>query len=154
MAEYLVGFLENQIKLEHTIVKSVEDAVAKIENEAVITALKGISLDSKKHAMMYNSAIALLTLSSTALDEEQLDLQKEVIKKHIEMEAAVIKQLKLMLPSVKKEKVNLLLKAILSDEKRHHQLLKNLLEILVKGETVTEGDWWDAIWGDVPGLWT
>jgi rubrerythrin len=154
MAENLVGFLENQIKLEHNIVNSVEDAVSKIENAAVSTALRGIALDSRKHAMMYNSAIALLTLSSTALNEEQLDLQKEVIQKHIEMEAAVIKQLNLMLPSVKNEKVNLLLKAILSDEKRHHQLLKNLLEILVRGETVTEGDWWDAIWGDVPGLWT
>jgi rubrerythrin len=154
MAENLVGFLENQIKLEHNIVNSVEDAVSKIENEAVSTALRGIALDSRKHAMMYNSAIALLTLSSTALNEEQLDMQKEVIQKHIEMEVKVIKQLNLMLPSVKNEKVNLLLKAILSDEKRHHQLLKNLLEILVKGETVTEGDWWDAIWGDVPGLWT
>lgn len=153
MAEKLVKFLESQIKLEHAIISSVENAVAKIENEAVSTALKGISLDSKKHAMMYSSAIALLTLSSTALDEEQLDLQKEVIMKHIEMEASVIKQLKLMLPSIENEKVNLLLKAILSDEKRHHRLLKNLLEILVKGETITEGDWWDAIWGDAPGLW-
>jgi rubrerythrin len=154
MAEKLVKFLETQVKLEHTIIASVENAVAKIENEAVSTALKGISLDSKKHAMMYNSAIALLTLSSTALDEEQLDLQKKVIMKHIEMEASVIKQLKIILPSIENEKVNLLLKAILSDEKRHHRLLKNLLEILVKGETITEGDWWDAIWGDAPGLWT
>jgi hypothetical protein len=46
------------------------------------------------------------------------------------------------------------LEAIMVDEKRHHKLLKQLLSILVRGETVTEGDWWDAIWGDVPGLWT
>jgi fructose-1,6-bisphosphatase/sedoheptulose 1,7-bisphosphatase-like protein len=70
------------------------------------------------------------------------------------MEAAVIKELEKRLPSVENEKVELLLKAILLDEHRHHKLLKTLLQILVRGEAVTEGDWWDAIWGDVPGLWT
>jgi len=80
--------------------------------------------------------------------------QRKVVERHIEMEAAVIKQLEAKMPGVENEKLELLLQAILLDERRHHKLLKTLLEILVKGETVTEGDWWDAIWGDVPGLWT
>ena len=65
----------------------------------------------------------------------------------------VIKELEKMLPSIENEKVELLLKAILQDEERHHKLLKTLYEILIRGEAVTEGDWWDAVWGDVPGLW-
>jgi hypothetical protein len=36
------------------------------------------------------------------------------------------------------------------DEKRHHELLKEILEILVKGETITESDWWDVLWKNVP----
>jgi rubrerythrin len=133
---------------------SVSDALEKIDNEAVSMALRGVSLDSSKHAEMYRSAIALLTWSSAALSEEQLEIQKTVIESHIKMEETVIKQLEVRLPSVENEKVALLLNAILMDERRHHKLLKALLEILVKGETVTEGDWWDAIWGDAPGLWT
>ncbi len=133
---------------------SVSDALEKIDNEAVSMALRGVSLDSSKHAEMYRSAIALLTRSSAALSEEQLEIQKTVIESHIKMEETVIKQLEVRLPSVDNEKVALLLNAILMDERRHHKLLKALLEILVKGETVTEGDWWDAIWGDAPGLWT
>ncbi len=133
---------------------SVSDALEKIDNEAVSMALRGVSLDSSKHAEMYRSAIALLTRSSAALSEEQLEIQKTVIESHIKMEETVIKHLEVRLPSVENEKVALLLNAILMDERRHHKLLKALLEILVKGETVTEGDWWDAIWGDAPGLWT
>lgn len=154
MSEDMIRFLESQIKLENKIVRSVSDALEKIENEAVSTALRGISLDSSKHAEMYRSAVALLTRTSVPLNEEQLDLQRETVEKHIRMEEAVIKELEKKLPAVENEKVELLLKAILVDERRHHKLLKTLLEILVRGEAVTEGDWWEAIWGDVPGLWT
>lgn len=153
MSDKLLKFLENQITLENKIVKSITDSAEKIDNEAVSTALHGISLDSKKHAMMYSSAISLMTTTSAALNDEQLDLQKKVVNDHIKMEEAVIKELDKMLPSVENEKVELLLNAILQDEKRHHKLLKTLYEILIRGEAVTEGDWWDAVWGDVPGLW-
>ena len=153
MSDKLLKFMENQISLENKIVKSIKDSADKIDNEAVSTALLGISLDSKKHAMMYRSAISLMTTSSAALNQEQLDLQKKVVNDHIKMEEAVIKELEKMLPTVENEKVELLLKAILQDEERHHKLLNKLYEILIRGEAVTEGDWWDAVWGDVPGLW-
>ncbi len=153
MSDKLLKFMKNQISLENKIVKSIKDSADKIDNEAVSTALLGISLDSKKHAMMYRSAISLMTTSSAALNQEQLDLQKKVVNDHIKMEEAVIKELEKMLPTVENEKVELLLKAILQDEVRHHKLLNTLYEILIRGEAVTEGDWWDAVWGDVPGLW-
>jgi len=154
MTDEMIKFFENQIDLEKKIVESAQDAINEIENEAVSTALRGISLDSLKHAEMYRSAINLLSATTVALNEEQLDLQKKVISDHIKMEEAVIKELEKRMEDVENEKVKLLLKAILADEHRHHKLLENLYEILIRGETITEGDWWDAIWGDVPGLWT
>ena len=153
MSDKLLKFFERQITLENKIVESVKNAVSKMDNEAVSTALTGISLDSKKHAMMYKSVISLMTTTSVALNEEQLDLQKKVISDHIKMEEAVIAELQKVAPNVDDEKVGLILSAILHDEKRHHKLLKTLYEILVRGEAVTEGDWYDAVWGDVPGLW-
>jgi rubrerythrin len=153
MTDKMLKFLENQIKLEHKIVESITNSLDQIENEAVITALRGISLDSSKHTEMYKSAINLLSATSIALNDKQLDLQKKVIESHIKMEEAVIKELEKKVPHIENEKVELLLRAILSDEIRHHKLLKTLYEIVVRGEAITEGDWWDAIWGDVPGLW-
>lgn len=146
----LLGFLREQVKIENGIVDSLNKALVEIENPAVKGTLKGISLDSVKHAAMYTSAINLLTEVPKALKQEHLDKQKELVEKHIEMELRLIKRIGEELPKVENRKVKLLLTAILEDEKRHHALLKQVLEILVKGETITEEEWFDVMWKSVP----
>jgi len=146
----LVNFIKEQIKIERDIVNSLNKGVADIGNPAVKGALKGISLDSVKHEQMYDSAVRLLTGVPRALTQKNLDKQIELVEKHIRMEADLIKRISDVTPNVKDEKVKLLLNAILADEKRHHELLKEVLEILVRGETITEKDWWDIIWQNVP----
>jgi len=58
-----------------------------------------------------------------------------------------------IIPGVDDPKVSLLLNAIMADERKHHKLLKRIADVLVRGETITEHDWWEAVWKDVPGLW-
>jgi rubrerythrin len=146
----LVEFLKEQVKVENKIVDSLNKSLPEIDNPTVKGVLKGVSLDSVKHAEMYASAVRLMTTVSKALTQENLDKQKDLVERHIQMEADLIKKISKVLPTVKDNKVKLLLSAILEDEKRHHGLLKQILEILVKGETITEADWWDIIWKDVP----
>ena len=146
----LVTLFKNQIKIEKTIVDSVAEGLVEIKNPAVKGVLKGISLDSTKHAEMYSSAINLLTIVPQALTEGNLDKQRELVEKHIRLEAEIIKKLREVIPSVQNKKVKLLLTAILSDEVRHHALLKKVLDILVRGETITDNDWWDVLWENVP----
>jgi rubrerythrin len=146
----LVTLFKNQIKIEKTIVASVAEGLVEIENPAVKGVLKGISLDSTKHAEIYSSAISLLTSVPQALTEGNLDNQRELVEKHIRIEAEIIEKLREVLPSVQNKKVKLLLTAILSDEVRHHELLKKVLDILVRGETITDDDWWDVLWENVP----
>ena len=146
----LVDLFKNQIKIEQTIVDSVKEGLTEIKNPAIKGVLNGISLDSLKHAQMYSSAITLLTSVPQALTEGNLDKQKELVKKHIQLEVDVIQKLGEIIPLVQNEKVKLLLNAILEDEKRHHDLLQKVLNILVKGETITDKDWWDVMWENVP----
>jgi rubrerythrin len=146
----LVSFLKEQITIENKIVDSLNSALGKIGNPVVKGVLKGISLDSVKHAEMYDAAVKLLTSVSQALTQEILDEQRELVEKHIHMEAELIKRIGEVIPSVENEKVKLLLNAVMMDEKRHHELLKNVLEVLVRGETITEEDWWDILWKNVP----
>jgi rubrerythrin len=146
----LLDFLKKQIEVENQIVKSLNKSLTDIENPTVKGVLKGISLDSVKHSEMYASAIGLLTSVPKALTQEHLDRQKALVEKHIEMEAKLIHEISRILPNVQNKKVSLLLSAILEDEKRHHGLLKSVLEILVQGETITEADWWDVMWKGVP----
>lgn len=146
----LTEFLKKQIEVENEIVKSLNKSLGDIQNPTVKGVLKGISLDSVKHSEMYTSAIMLLTSVSQALTQEHLDKQKDLVERHIRMEAELIKKIEKILPTVENRKVKLLLNAILEDERRHHGLLKNVLEIIVHGEAITEDDWWDVLWKNVP----
>jgi hypothetical protein len=146
----LTDFLKEQIKIENEIVDSLNSSLGEIGNPTVRGVLKGISLDSVKHAEMYSSAIGLLTSVQQALTQENLDTQRELVEKHIRLEAELIGKISKKMPSIENKKVKLLLNAILMDEKRHHKLLKRVLAILVQGETITEEDWWDVLWKNVP----
>jgi rubrerythrin len=146
----LISFLKTQISIEKQIVESLNKALDEIYNPAVRGVLKGISLDSVKHAEIYASAAKLLMESSPALAQQQLDKQKGLVEKHIQTEEKLIKRIEQIIPNIQNKKVQLLLNAVLADERRHHQLLKEVLEILVRGETITEEEWWDILWKNVP----
>ena len=149
-SEKTVSFLEKLIENENQIVKSLDESIGGIENPAVKGVLKGISLDSMKHAQMYSAAIELMMKTSKALSQLELDKQKELIEKHIKMERDLIKRISEKIPQIEDEKVKLLLNSILADEKRHHKLLEQVLQVIIHGETITEEEWFDVMWRSVP----
>lgn len=148
--EELVKLFKSQIKIENAIVESVKTGATELKNPVVKGVLKAISLDSTKHAELYASAITLLTTVPQALTDKNLENQKAILEKHLRLEEEVIQKLEEIIPVVQNEKIRLLLNAILADELKHHELLKNVLDIIVRGETLTEDDWWDVIWKNVP----
>ncbi len=148
--EQLIEFLKKQIANENKIVNSVNSGLKNINNPPVKAVLKGISLDSVKHSELYASAIVLLSGASQAMTQDNLDEQRMLVEKHILLESELIEKLEEMLPSIKNKKVAFLLNSILSDERRHHELLKQVLDIIVRGETITEEDWWKLLWEEVP----
>jgi rubrerythrin len=146
----LIEFMKKQILNENEIVKSVTNGIKDIKNPPVKGVLKGISMDSSKHAELYASAITLLTTASQAMTQENLDDQRDLVEKHIQLEADLIKKLEKELPTIENKKVAFLLNSILMDERRHHAMLKEVLEIIVRGETITEDDWWKLLWEESP----
>jgi ribonucleotide reductase beta subunit family protein with ferritin-like domain len=146
----LLEFMKRQIAIENEIVDSLNKGVADIKNPPVKAVLKGISLDSVKHAELYAAAVRLLTFVSPALSQENLDAQRALVEKHIEMEAELIKKLEKMMPTIENVKIKFLLNSIFMDEKRHHALLKAVLETIVHAETITEDEWWDFLWSNAP----
>jgi rubrerythrin len=148
--EKLIDFMKKQIVNENEIVKSVSEGIKNIKNPPVKAVLKGISLDSTKHAELYASAVTLLTTTSQAMTQGDLDQQRELVEKHIKLEADLIKKLEKELPLIENKKVAFLLNSILMDERRHHAMLKTVLEIIVRGETITDDDWWKLLWEESP----
>lgn len=146
----LVEFIKCQILIEKEIVQSLNEGLLDIKNLPVKGVLKGISLDSVKHAQLYAAAKVLLTEVSPAIQQENLDTQIGLVEKHIRLEENLIQKLEKIMPTIQNNKVKFLLNSILSDEKRHHVLLKQVLDIIVHGETITEDDWWQLLWANVP----
>ena len=129
---------------------SLNQALDEIDNPAVKAVLSGISLDSLKHADICEEVKKLLEKTLPPLEPETLYEQRKLVEKHIEYEARLIEKIEEILPEIQDEKIRLVLNAILEDEKRHHLLLKKVLEVLVKAETISPSEWWDLIWRDVP----
>jgi len=142
--------MKQQIENENAIVESVTEGTKSIKTPPVKAVLRGISLDSTKHAELYSSAITLMSTASQAMTQDNLDEQREIVEKHIKLEADLIKKLEKELPTIENKKVVFLLNSILMDERRHHAMLKTVLEIIVRGETITEDDWWKLLWEESP----
>jgi len=101
LEDELIKFIKEQIKVENEIVDSLNKGVADISNPVVKETLKGISFDSMKHGEMYSAALKLLMGTTPTLAQEQLDRQRELVEKHIRIEADLIKKISEALPSVK-----------------------------------------------------
>ena len=147
--EELIRFFREQVKLEEEIVESLGRTLETITNPVAKGVLKGISLDSLKHAEIYKAAIEVASVPQ-ALTEEEFYHLKQDVKRHIENEERVIGRLKKAIEETRNEKVKFLLESIATDEERHHALLTEIMDIVVRGETITEADWWDFLWRNVP----
>ncbi len=143
-----VEFYKNQIKLEEEIVESANTSVKDVPNIMVKELILGIAMDSNKHASLLNALIALNTGTTPLIPEETTDQLKENIAKHIKLEQKAIDTYKVFWKELDDEKEKVVVKAILNDEIRHHQLLKRLHKMIVEKEALTEQDVWDWTWKD------
>ena len=147
LVQELIQFLEQQIKVEEDIVKISNESVELIKNQLIRELIRGIALDSHKHAMMLNSVIALLSKPTPLIEEEDREKIGKSIKSHIKMEAEAIKTYTELAEKHKSdEKLSLIFQYLLSDEKRHHALLTRIDKLIVEKETLAEQDLWDMMW--------
>ena len=145
----LIGFFREQVKHEEEIVRSINKALRKLKNPVVASVLKGMSLDSMKHADMYRAAESIISVAR-AMSEEELDHLNEVVSWHIKNEETVMGHVEEIIKKVKDKKIKFLLENIQEDEKRHHELLKTIMDTIARGETITKDEWWEILWKNVP----
>jgi hypothetical protein len=131
----------NKIKQQ----KSFEDQTAKqltplyeaAKNPIIKLFIHSLILDTMRHSDTYQMLIDLN--SSAQMGTESKDIGESELASHIKEEAKMLKQTKDISEVVKDPKIKRLIVGILEDEKKHHRVLKDILEILKK-----ESDEWDA----------
>ena len=148
---FLVKKIENMIKMEENHASSLLVSVEGLKNLVVKEILKSIAYDSQKHAGLYTAILNLLKKEGKALDDQEYDRLKSVIRKHIEVENRMVQEAKKLLESEQDSRIKHLMRTIYEDEVRHHALMKSLLEAVIRKEAILEEDIWDMVWKDVPG---
>jgi basic membrane lipoprotein Med (substrate-binding protein (PBP1-ABC) superfamily) len=145
----MIAFFKDQIKLEHHIIEAITSSLKTVRNPIVKQVLRAIAFDSQKHAGIYNAAIAISTVTPALTDAEYREIKK-VTEKHIVDEETAITALEKMVPQIDNQKIKFLLESIVADERKHHELLNKVMDLVVKKEAITEEDWWEILWKNVP----
>lgn len=135
--ENVLSKIKKQKDFEDQTAKKLTPLYESAQNPVIKLFLHSIILDTMRHSDTYQ---LLIDLNSSALmGKESKDLGGKELASHIKEEAKMLKQAKDISEVVKDKKIKQLILNILEDEKKHHRVLTQLLEILKK-----ESAEWDA----------
>ncbi len=146
----LVSYFREEAKREREYSKRLEETAAKSHNIMLKTLMKAVSLDSLKHALIYETLADLLENPRLVTEKESEDIIRE-IEKHIEEERESIEELHKLLEDERVKDnpaAKFLIELMLRDENFHHALLKRLHDAVIKPLVFSESDYWDAVWKD------
>jgi Mn-containing catalase len=142
----LKKFFEKQIVLENKIVDLANAEAGETDNVFIADLLRGIALDSIKHTSMLSAVISLISGPTPLIEEKHMEALGEHVKEHIELEKEAVETYKKQLELVEDERVKLVLRYLVQDEQKHHQLLKRIEKLIIQPQTLTEDDLWDMFW--------
>jgi rubrerythrin len=146
----LIKTLEEAVKLEQRNAEELEKGVGKLKSEVIKSILGSIANDSRKHAKIYEGILRILREVGPAISEDDFTMLEKIVRTHIKMEEEMISTLNKLFGEVDDKRITYLFKYILDDEVKHHKLLLNILDLIVKKEVLTEKDVWDYLWKEVP----
>ena len=135
--EDTISKIKKQKEFEDLTVKKLTPLYESAQNPVIKLFIHNIILDTMKHSDTYQMLIDLN--SSAVMGRESEEIGEKELKSHIVEEAVMLKQTKEISEAVKDKKIKHIILNILEDEKKHHRVLSDLLEILKK-----ESAEWDA----------
>lgn len=142
--------IEDLILMEEMQSQKLSASVKNLDFVVVKEILNAVALDSKEHAGFYRAIKSLLTVEHPIIVEDEYMRMESIIRAHVDVEARMQQLAGELFSAVEDSRVKHLLKEILEDEIRHHKIMQNLLQSVVK-RSILEEDVWDMIWRDVPG---
>ena len=135
--ENALGKIKEQKDFEDQTVKKLKPLYESAKNPVIKLFIHSIILDTMRHSDTYQMLIDLNV--SAQMGNESMDIGEKELSTHIKEEARMLKQAKDISEVVKDKRIKQLILNILEDEKKHHRILKELLDILKK-----ESVQWDA----------
>ena len=143
--ENALSKIKEQKDFEDQTVKKLTPLYESAQNPVIKLFIHSIILDTMRHSDTYQMLIDLN--SSALMGKESQDIGEKELVSHIKEEAKMLKQAKDISEVMKDKKIKQLILNILEDEKKHHRVLTELLEILKKKSAEWDAYLYDLITG-------
>ena len=147
-------------RVEEDYAVKLEGEVRGYGNEVLRDIIGSVAIDSKKHAGLFKACAAITAGESLSLTEDEYNDLIKSLQKHEVVEGNMIKIVDDILTKTKDDRIKMMLNHIKSDEVRHHLLINNITQMVVKREVILEKDVWNQLFRDVlthghapPGEW-
>jgi hypothetical protein len=145
----------NQFKIKQEIIsrfkeqKTLEDEMANqlmafynsTTNPLVKLFVHWIVLDTRKHSEIYQTLITLNSGSGVIIGDMEKDRMTKELTTHVSKEAEMLKRSEEIGDQIEDENTKALYEIIINDEKRHHQLLVDLLWLIEKIDEIGRDEW-------------
>lgn len=140
--ENTLNKIKKQKQFEEQTAKKLTHLYESAQNPLIKALIHSIVLDTTKHAETYQM---LINLNSSALiGKESKDLGEREIATHLKEEEFMLKQTEEISNTVKDKNIKQVILNILEDERKHHRVLTEILNILEK-----ESREWDIYFYDL-----
>lgn len=138
--EKLAELIQTQIRIENEHVRRIGELEKKVGTPAANLLLLEMRLDSQKHAGILTGILEMMEKVPTDQTSWEYELEgyvdpvlvKKSLEDHMKMETDVLDHVESELKHTKDEGVKLLLKHIQEDEKKHHAILKTIIDKMYK----------------------
>jgi len=137
--------IEKRIENEREAVKLLNNSMKKTSNTVIRLLLYQLALDSTKHEYMLRAILELFEASSKEQFECEGEEFRKAIEEHVEVERKMLESFESIVDKTDDKRVRFILQDIISDEKRHHAIMKRVHELVCESEKVKDEKWWDFL---------
>jgi len=137
--------IEKQIVNESEAVKLLHESMGKTNNTVIRLLLHQLALDSTKHEYMLLAILKLLEIPSKEQFKWEGEEFRKAIQKHVEVERGMLESFEDIVDKTEDERIRFIIQDIISDEKKHHAIMKRVHELVCESEKVKDEKWWDFL---------
>ena len=137
--------IEEQIENERKAAGLLHDSLRKTDNRVIRLLLYQLALDSIKHENTLRAILELLESPSKEQFKSESEEFRKVIEEHVEIERKMLEDFERIVDKTEDNRTRFILQDIISDEKRHHAIMKRVHELVCESEKVRDEKWWDFL---------
>lgn len=137
--------IEEQIVNEKKAAEFLYGSSKKTDKTVIRLMLYQLALDSAKHEHMLEAILQLLESPSREQFKCEGEEFRKIIEKHVELERKMLEDFEKIVDKTEDKRIRFILQEIISDEKKHHAIMKRVYELVCEDEKVKDEKWWDFL---------